>query len=152
MKLGEALAIRSDLNKRIAQIRARLPQNVQTQKGVSTPEDPNALLQEYSSLCDQMRAMVLAINLTNSANKIESGESITSALARRDYLKDMILGLRVAADSASERNQYYSASEIKVVRKVDVENLRKRIDQFSAQLRQLDVKIQEANWTVDLVE
>ena len=43
MKLAEALNLRADLQKRIAQLKERLANNVKVQEGDSPAEDPKAL-------------------------------------------------------------------------------------------------------------
>ena len=47
MKVAEALQLRADLNRRIAQLGERLNANALVQEGESTPEDPKALLREF---------------------------------------------------------------------------------------------------------
>jgi hypothetical protein len=44
----------------------------------------------------------------------------------------------------------YSRNEIKFVRTVDVNDLQKRVDDLSRDLRELDSKLQQANWMTDL--
>ena len=43
-------------------------------------------------------------------------------------------------------------SEIKIISTVNVANLQKELDQKSKALRELDGKIQAANWTTELKE
>ena len=50
--------------------------------------------------------------------------------------------------TGSER---FSANEIKYVRHIDVNEFRKQADSYARQLRELDLKIQKLNWTIDLV-
>lgn len=46
----------------------------------------------------------------------------------------------------------FGKNEIRFIRTVDVRELHKEVDKYSKQLRELDLKIQELNWTVELVE
>ena len=46
MKLAEALLIRSDMQKKLAQIKGRIRSNVKVQEGDTPNEDPNALMIE----------------------------------------------------------------------------------------------------------
>ena len=46
MKLAEALVLRADVQKRIAQMRVRLQQSALIQEGEQPPEDPKELLTE----------------------------------------------------------------------------------------------------------
>ena len=46
----------------------------------------------------------------------------------------------------------FGKNEIRTIRTVDIRELHKELDKYSKQLRELDLKIQELNWTVELVE
>ena len=46
----------------------------------------------------------------------------------------------------------YGRNELKYVRTVDVSILRKQADTCAKQYRELDMKIQSLNWTVDLID
>jgi len=56
------------------------------------------------------------------------------------------------ADAATETISRYSRSEIKTVATVNVSALRKQLDEIARQRRELDTRVQEANWTIDLLE
>jgi len=60
--------------------------------------------------------------------------------------------LREFATSASQKVDLYSNSEIKILSTVDVAALQKQVDALSKEIRELEMKLQEANWSVDLVE
>jgi hypothetical protein len=86
MKLGEALAIRSDLQKRIAQMGGRLQASAVVQEGDQPPEDPAVLLRELSSMSEELEALITAINLTNAVSVLPDGRTLTAALATRDVI------------------------------------------------------------------
>ena len=46
----------------------------------------------------------------------------------------------------------YSSREIKWKKVIPVSSLQKQADDISAKLRDLNIKIQAANWQIDLVE
>ena len=46
----------------------------------------------------------------------------------------------------------YSTTEIKVFSTVNVSELQKKLDKLSKEIRETDTKLQQANWTIDLVE
>lgn len=48
-------------------------------------------------------------------------------------------------------NDRYGRQEIKYIHMVDVGKLRKVTDNYSKQLRNLDMKLQSLNWSVDLI-
>jgi hypothetical protein len=152
MKLGEALARRSDLQKRLAQLGVRLRESAVVQEGSDPPEPPDELLNEVDRLADELEVLIATINHTNSATRLPSGATLTEALARRDVLALRHGVLRQAAEAAAQAQARYGRSEIRLVRLVDVAAIRTRLDDLARERRELDTEIQEHNWTVDLIE
>ena len=150
MKLGEALARRSDLQKRLAQLGMRLRESAVVQEGSEPPESPDDLLAEVDRLADELEGLIAVINRTNSATRLPSGATLTEALARRDVLALRHGVLHQAAESAAQAQARYGRSEIRFVRLVDVASVRKRLDDLARERRELDTEIQAHNWTVDL--
>ena len=72
-------------------------------------------------------------------------------MAQKDVLTLRISTLRSVFDTASSGQDRYSRSEIKTVTVVDVKTLSKQIDEYSAQLRKLDIEIQSLNFQTELV-
>ena len=150
MKLAEALSTRADLQRRIAQIKNRLFLNAKVQEGEKPAEDPAALLKELDALVDQLTALATRINLTNS-NTVTGGESITELLAQRDG-KTLKLGiLRDFLANASSVVTRGTRSEIKINSTVNVAAQQKEIDRQAKDLRELDMRLQELNWTTELL-
>lgn len=150
MKLGEALSLRSDIQRRISELRTRINDGARVQEGEQPPEDPNALLDEFRRLADRLEALVRGINRTNLEARLADGRTLTEALARRDSLKLRHDILRGVAEAAAERSDRYSRSEIKMVRVVDVAALRAEADDLARERRTLDALLQEANWANEL--
>ncbi|MBE9829039.1 DIP1984 family protein [Campylobacter concisus] len=151
MKLAQALILRADTQKRLEQLKGRLLDNAKMQENERPSEDPKLLLKELDRLSDELFRLILAINLTNSSAKFE-GVSLTEMIAKKDTLSQKASVLREFAKSASQKVDLYSNSEIKILSSVDVATLQKQIDELSKEIRELDMKLQEANWQVDLVE
>jgi hypothetical protein len=151
MKLGEALAIRSDLQKRLAQMSGRLQASAVVQEGDRPPEDPAALLGELRSMSAELEALITAINLTNAASALPDGRTLTAALAKRDAIGTRQAVLRSAVDSVTQAQARYSRSEIRLSRQLDVAALRGELDDLARERRELDTTIQEHNWTIELV-
>ncbi len=152
MKLGEALRIRSDNYKKIAEFKARAVASAQVQEGAKAPDDPQELLESIDRLSVETLVLVQRINRTNVATVLPSGQRLVDALAERDYLLGVRAPFEAVADAASGLQQRYMKSEIRVVRTVDPVALRKNADDYSRRHRVLDVDIQQANWVTDLVE
>ena len=98
----------------------------------------------------QKRIMQIEDRL-KSVVKIQEGDvPITRMIARKDALTLEVGTLRNVLKVAAEKESRYSRNEIKYVRTVDTVKLRKKIDSLSAELRKVDLKIQESNWMFDL--
>ncbi len=109
MKVGEALTLRADLQKRIAQLTGRLQASAVVQEGDTPPEDPATLLVELVEMSDELERLITAINLTNAAGGLPDGQSVTAALARRDVLGIPQGVLRAAAEAVAQAQGRYSA-------------------------------------------
>ena len=151
MKLAQALILRSDTQKRIEQLKVRLLSNAKTQENEKPSEDPKLLLKELDRLTSELFKLICSINLTNSSAKFD-GMSLTEMIAKKDAMVLKANVLREFATSASQRVDLYSNSEIKILSTVDVAALQKQVDALSKEIRELEMKLQEANWSVDLVE
>lgn len=153
MKLAEALAARADAQRRLDELRARIRQNATHQEGEAPAEDANALTQEAERVAVELTGLVRRINATNAATQIEGLGTITDAIAERDGLAARRKIVADAADSASGRGSFRAIrSELRLVSTLDVPDLRRRADDFARQRRELDLRIQAADWAADLVE
>ena len=150
MKLSEALIIRSDLQKRVEQIRIRLVANAKVQEGDNTVENPIEILSELNQTLNELCEIMTRINLTNS--KITDGnKSMTELLAERDVLSMKIKIAQEFLTAARNKIDRYSNKEIKIFSSVDVKSEQGKLDNLSKELRELDVKIQSLNWQFDLI-
>ena len=93
--------------------------------------------------------MVFRINQTNIKTLYE-GKSITRMIARKDRLAQRVAINQELLKHVMETERY-GRNEIKYVRQVDVTALRKETDCLAKELRELDLKLQELNWAVDLL-
>ena len=152
MKLAEALVLRADIQKRVEQLRQRLTQSAMVQEGETPPEEPAALFAELGRLLTQLPTLVTQINRTNLQTALPDGKTLTQALAERDALDLRLSVLNSLAQVPASRTNRYSRSEIRYVITVDMGDIRRQIDQFAQQRRELDTTIQATNWNTDLVE
>jgi hypothetical protein len=152
MKLAEALILRADYQTRIEQIRHRLPQNVTSQEGSDPAEDPNALIAEMERVADDLADLIRRINRTNATAEISDGMTVSDALARRDITGKKQAIYREVAQAASQWAMRFMRSELRTVSAVDVPRLQQRADELAREYRELDTRIQEANWRIELVD
>ena len=152
MKLSEALSLRKDLEMRISGLTDRLENVVKVQEDDEPAESPEELMSELDSCLVQLELLIFNINITNMKVVDENGKSMTKLLAERDVLDKRISILRHTFNCASKRDGRYSRNEIRMVTMIDVKSLRKQLDKYSQQYRQLDNTIQRLNFCYDLVE
>lgn len=150
MKLAAALIERADLQTRLTQLQTRLLNNAKVQEGVKPNEDPKDLLKELDEVSKQLEDYIYRINMTNATTLVDE-TPLTSLLAKKDVLTKKISILRAFLNESSALVDRYSLKEIKIDSTVDVAKLQKDLDALSKELRLLDQKIQEINWTTDLI-
>ncbi len=149
MKLAEALAIRKDTQKRIEQLKSRILNNVRIQEGDEPSESPSELMKELDSCLNELQSLVYLINKTNM-HIVSDGKTLTQLMAEKDILGMRVNALRDVFNKASESQDRYSRSEIKMVTTIDIKPLGRQIDKLSKELRELDIKIQGLNFITDL--
>lgn len=149
MKLAEALNLRADLQQRVARMKERLSNNVKVQEGDEPAERPEALFAELEADLSQLEKLIVRINNTNR-DTVWEGRTLTELIAAKDVLSLHLSVLRDTLESANVRSDRFSRNEIKFVRTVDVSELQKRVDALSKEIRELDAKLQQANWTTEL--
>ena len=152
MKLAEALAERADLQTRYGQLAARAKQSARYQEGETPPEDAAALLAEMDRVAIRLEALIVRINEQNLATEVSAGVSMTAALARRETLRRMQKARADLADAASTPMDRYSRTELRSFSALDVKALREEADAYAKEARELDVLIQEINWTTEMAE
>jgi predicted negative regulator of RcsB-dependent stress response len=156
MKLAEALSLRATALRRIEQLRTRIVSSARYQEGEEPAEDASALLSEVENVIDEYETLIRRINRTNAATTMGADGTLTDALARRDALKWRHHVLKTAADAAAGSNQQgYTRqlrSELKMLSALRVADLRAQADRVARELRELDVRIQQSNWEVELLD
>ncbi len=157
MKLAEALSFRADRNRTFEQLRARIGANARFQEGETPPENAVELIRTCSTVLDDLERLIRQINRTNSVMLISDGRTMSDALAERDVLRlrySLYTGAADAASGAGQRGLVMRStrSELKVVSDLDVKVLRDQAADMARRVRELDVQIQQVNWTTDLIE
>jgi len=149
MKLAEALALRADSQTRLAQLKARLLRNAAVQEGELPAEAPQTLLAQYDALCAELVQLIRRINQTNSVTNV-AGKTMTEALAERDILKQRHATYIELAQAGTISRSVVTRSEVRFKSTIDVASIQKQADLLARSLRELDARIQEANWQVSL--
>ncbi|MCD8213436.1 MAG: DIP1984 family protein [Campylobacter sp.] len=151
MKLAKALILRADTKKRIEQLRVRLNDNAKVQENDTPAEDPRELLAELDRNLSEFEDLIVKINATNASQSID-GVTLSALIAKKDALILKVGILRQFLQTASQKVDLYSNKEIKILSTIDVSALQKELDTLSKTIRQIDTRLQEANWQIELVE
>lgn len=152
MRLAEALVLRADCQRNIAQLKQRLERCAKVQDGEEAPEDPELLLNALSSTIKELTVLVKQINKTNCLTKFNDQKSILEALAEKDAISMERDVLEELIEKATIKYDRYSRSEVKFVSKINIAEIQKKKDELSKRYRELDFRIQEKNWSSDLIE
>ena len=152
MKLANALSERATLQEKIVDLRGRIENNAAAQEGDTPGEDPLELLQILEETLDRYTKILTAINLTNSRTLTAEGTTVTELLSRREAIEKRIDVLSRLAQSAGQCMHRYGRNEIRWYPTVSIPKIRKAKDDAEKQLRLLNDRLQEINWTTDLLE
>lgn len=150
MKLAEALSLRADLQKTIAQLKSRLKECSKVQEGDDPSENPDEVLALLEKKFPELENLIYRINYTNMHTNSD-GMNLTRMITQKDVLTLRISALREVLHYVVERETRFTRSEIKYIRYLDIAKLRKQIDSLSQELRLLDVKLQSLNWSTELL-
>ena len=107
MKLAEALSIRADLHKKVAQLKERIKESAKVQEGDEPCDNVEELYKELDEAVVQLEDLIYRINITN-VQIVQDGESLTRLIANRDVLSMRVKALKevvnyVAANDKSQR-------------------------------------------------
>lgn len=150
MKLATALSERASLQVRLNELQIHLNANAKVQDGDTPAENPVELIAEKDRILDELENLVTRINLTNSRTECD-GVTITELISKRDRMKKDVNIMRSFLNNASSKIDRYSKTEILIKSTVDISEYQKKLDVISKELRQIDEKIQELNWTTELI-
>ena len=151
MKLAEALILRADIQKRLAQLRERLGRSAKVQEGENPPENPQALLAEHQRIIAEFTDIVKRINRTNAATPFANLGTLTDALAERDALAMERTTLQNLIQATAAPEMRYGRAEIKYLATIDIAAVQQQIDDLARRYRELDTAIQQMNWQIDLL-
>ena len=120
------------------------------QEGDTPAEKPEALLLEFEHVAAEFEALIARINLTDAATPFD-GRTLTQALAEyRDVLRTRQAVYRDLAQAATITQSVQTRSEVRFRSTVSVADTQSKADDLAKQARELDARIQEANWRIEL--
>lgn len=152
MKLAEALIQRADHRKRLDQLRERLVRVARVQEGDAPAEDPAALLAEVERTAAELTRLIQRINRTNSTTPLDNGRTIADAITERDTLQLRHSIVTALVQAAIIKQDRFTKSEVRFQSTINVAGLQQQADDLAQTYRELDTKIQAANWLVELID
>ena len=150
MKLAQALTLRKDLQVRMNQLASRLNDNAKVQEGQVPNEDPYALLKELDACHHEYVEIIKRINLTNTETIVRDRRLGDLVVERDALIKLVAMKRRFLAEASSLVNRY-SKTEIVIKSTINVAQLQAEIDTMAHEVRERDTRIQELNWTTELL-
>lgn len=114
-------------------------------------ENPTELQSELEKSARELVLLIQRINRTNAASEFGAG-TLADALAERDVLKIRYNAYRELANAASTSQNRTTRSEVKFISTVSVAAIQRRADDLAKEYRELDTRIQEADWLTTLLE
>src|SRR3954470_18441736 len=95
--------------------------------------------------------LIQRINRTNAASPFGGG-TLADSLAERDVLKLRYNAYREQANAASTSQSRTTRSEVKFISTVSVAATQRKADDLAREYRELDTRIQEADWMTTLAD
>ena len=151
MKVAEALALRADLQKRLEQLKQRLVKNARIQEGDKPEEDPVELQGDLEKAAQELTLLIQRINRTNAAARF-GARTLADALAERDVLKIRYNSYRELAIAASTTQARMTRSDVKFISTLSGAAIQRKADDLAKEYRELDTRIQEADWMTTLLD
>lgn len=151
MKLAEALSLRVELKNRINSLKDRIKLSAKIQEGDEPVDNVEELRKELDNVLNEFEDLIYRINLTNVKASVD-GKCLTHLIAQRDVLTKRVSILNDIVSYVAGNDTRFGRNEIRYIRTIDIKTLRKDLNLYSKQLRELDMRIQSLNWTVELIE
>lgn len=154
MKLAEALIQRKALQERIQQHQEAIEVAAVAAEGTAPDEDPKALEGELIRVHGELESLIVRIHRTNLAATLGNGQTLTEAIARRDTLAARHRFTKSLLDQVLKRNkrEAWDSDKARQAAIVSVKELRSAQDLLGKELRELDTALQQANWSVEVLD
>ena len=154
MKLAEALLQRKTMLRDIhegwkALEHAALRKEDEDRKGEDKPED---LLRQQVLRINDLAKLITAINKTNNATILPNGMTMMEAIALRDALTKLVPEENKEPKEDDDDQSWMAIRRGTVVADLDLGLINHERDIAAKNIRELNVMIQAANWTTELLE
>lgn len=164
MKLANALKERADLVRQMNSYMRRAAENTVVLNEQEPQDNPLDLIEAHHNALNRYSDLVFAINETNNRTRLSNGVNIASAIVMRDICKMEYDFYTYLADQARRNQQPNNfrydnitlpdgtVQKAVIHKLVDVKEMERRANNAARDMREWDTMIQEANWTVNLID
>ena len=142
---------RAGLNRKIEQLKDRLCSNALVQEGEKPVENPETLKRELDESVSRLTWLMARINLTN-CRTMADGMTLTELIAKKDALLVKLHAYRDVVYAGSQTAYRARNTEIRIQSAVSVPAWQAEVDRMAKEVRELDNRLQQSNWTTDLTE
>jgi hypothetical protein len=150
MKLAELLNERKTVKEEIKNLKQRLYLSAKMQEGDQAPAEPPEELKEcLIALFEKLNKLIVMINKANVSTLVDE-KNLMELIAERDKYIAIAGALHHLAECASPKAERFSRNEIRFVPTVKIKEIRKEADGYSKKAREIDNKIQAANWNTEV--
>jgi predicted GTPase len=109
-------------------------------------------METYESQMARLEELIVLINKTNATSLLEDVNiSITDAIAKRDCIRSKMRCYKELHNATSIQQERYARNEVRYVRCISPKYIQQKIDSLAKAYRELDTKIQTANWNTTIV-
>ena len=150
MKLAEALINRKQLKDKIKTIENNLLQEIRVPEDENVEAEVNESMTVLNNTYFELEDINKRIHKTNYETIVD-GERLSDIILKRDIIKSKHFSKNGILIRAKTRERY-TADDIKYKVTINVLDLKQEVNQLAAKFREFDVKIQQENWKVDLME
>jgi len=149
MKLGEALLLKAELEKKSKDLLERVIRNARVEEGAEPAELPAELLNQFEGVEMELCTLNSRIRHANQTVMV-NGSTIAHMLNQRRCLEKISQEYNSAAGESYKDFRRLKMTEIREETVLDVALLRKSASKFAKERRLLNLRIQNANWAVDI--
>jgi hypothetical protein len=146
MKLSEALMVRGQMAQAIQDLENDLRGSCHVvESELASHADRPAKMEELETKRKELRDHIFKIHSANTRS------GLTELICQRDYLKARVaFEASIVAHLGMSSNSYRGRGEEKMVKTAELAPARECLTKCKAELHELEMKIQELNWTTEL--
>lgn len=150
MKLAEALMERKNLENDINGLNERISEEAITQKDYEVLDDLNLEFEKHIEQYDKYEEIVNKINEANS--RVYDGVTNLELLNKRKVLSKKYRDVKeiYLASKKPLKQEIYGDKIIEKKLNIDKMILKKELNKICKEARELEVKIQSRNWTIEI--